>query len=876
MDDRRSADDRQPNAQTRETPPGKVAPPDQPDFVIRRSLRTRLLVPISGLVAVAGLLVLITALSAANNIRKTIETTSTRLMNEQVENYLQQLNRSIAEQNALLLDRAVGDVQAAADAASYIYSSQVPLVETNYNLMRGPEGQYFSRPNQMTSVFIPNTVISKTLKNSSLSLAINQDVEYTTNLDVVFKAIKENNPNAGAIYLGTVHGVLRYYPSINLGELLPADFDPTLRPWYTAAIQQNATQEQETAVWTPVYYDAAGLGLVTTVALPVHDQNHTLVGVVGLDITLNEIQSNIHDSNFSAGSYSFLIDEQGRGIVLPDEGWRDLLGTSFDSNDPTPDLIKQVANPDARVILENMLRGNDGFQSIQMGGKAYYIAYTPFRASMQNRTNTGWSLGTVIPASEVQDRVAGLQSELRNTILRMLFTRVLPLAILMGLGLLGLAGIGTNRVIEPILKLAEASQKLGAGQWEEPLPLLRQIEGRNEDEIGLLANTLTNMANQLRQTFGRLEQRVSERTQELERRTLQIETAAEVAREITQAKDLDSMLRNAVNLISERFGYYNASIFLVDETSEHAHLKASSGELGQKLIQQDIRLRVGEEGIVGQVTRYGRARLANDVRTDRAYLAEPLLTDTRSEVALPLQSGPKIIGALDVQSTRPLAFSEDDVQALQALANQLAIAIENVQLVTRLQASLQETSLLYQQQARQSWERMSAQTGLEAYEYDLLEVKRLEEPVIEPWAAQPGPNGKVLQVPIRLRDQVIGYIGLESDETGRPWSEDEIAIVEATASQAALSVENARLLAESQRRAAREKLAAEVTARMRTSLEMENVLQTAMHELAQRLGIAQIEVHLGSSAGLDHTPQDRTAQTAPVELSTRRNGDEAI
>ena len=101
-------------------------------------------------------------------------------------------------------------------------------------------------------------------------------------------------------------------------------------------------------------------------------------------------------------------------------------------------------------------------------------------------------------------------------------------------------------------------------------------------------------------------------------------------------------------------------------------------------------------------------------------------------------------------------------------------------------------------------------------------------------------------VPIQLRDQVIGVIGLESDEAHHRWTEDEIAIVQATAAQAALTVENARLLAESQRKALREEMSGEITARIRSSLDMETVLHTAMNEIAQRLGISQIEIQLGS------------------------------
>ena len=122
-------------------------------------------------------------------------------------------------------------------------------------------------------------------------------------------------------------------------------------------------------------------------------------------------------------------------------------------------------------------------------------------------------------------------------------------------------------------------------------------------------------------------------------------------------------------------------------------------------------------------------------------------------------------------------------------------------------------------------------------------------------------------VPIQLRDQVIGVIGLESDEANHHWSEDEIAIVQATAAQAALTVENARLLAESQRKAMREELSGEITARIRSSLDMESVLQTAMNEIAQRLGISQIEIQLGSDLTAPAENPDEASKAPPAASS---------
>jgi hypothetical protein len=181
----------------------------------------------------------------------------------------------------------------------------------------------------------------------------------------------------------------------------------------------------------------------------------------------------------------------------------------------------------------------------------------------------------------------------------------------------------------------------------------------------------------------------------------------------------------------------------------------------------------------------------------------------------------------------------------------LATAIENVRLVTQVQSALKETNQLIQNQTRQSWDQLVSDQGPLAFEYDLLEVRPVSQPteLAQATPAAPEPSGGdrpgYLRVPVRLRDEVIGTIVLESQDPDHVWSQDEITVVEATANQAGLTVENARLLEESQRRAQREQLAAQVTGRLRASLDMETVLQTAVREISQRLGIAQVEVQLG-------------------------------
>jgi PAS domain S-box-containing protein len=187
-----------------------------------------------------------------------------------------------------------------------------------------------------------------------------------------------------------------------------------------------------------------------------------------------------------------------------------------------------------------------------------------------------------------------------------------------------------------------------------------------------------------------LEQRVVARTIELERRTVQLQTAAAVARDAAIAHDLGGLLNRATNLICKRFGFYHAGIFLVDAQGEYAVLRAAAGVPGREMIEHGHKLKVGEVGIVGYVTGSGKPRIALDVGTDAVHFKTPYLPDTRSEMALPLKVGERIIGALDVQSTQEAAFGEEDVAALQIMADQLAMAIERTRLFEQTQAALEE------------------------------------------------------------------------------------------------------------------------------------------------------------------------------------------
>ncbi len=244
------------------------------------------------------------------------------------------------------------------------------------------------------------------------------------------------------------------------------------------------------------------------------------------------------------------------------------------------------------------------------------------------------------------------------------------LALLAGAILLAVLVVpwATRRSLSPLRSLTDFAERFAGGDLQYRVPVGRR------DEIGRLAEAFNNMAHDLSMVYRSLEERV-------ELRTRQIRTAAEVARDAAVIRNVDDLLDATVNLISARFGHYHAGIFLLDERGDDAVLRAASSPGGKQMLARGHRLAVGKVGIVGFVTGTGKPRIALDVGADAVHFANPDLPKTRSELALPLRVGDKVIGALDVQSTEANAFDENDVVVLQTMADQLAIALENARLL---------------------------------------------------------------------------------------------------------------------------------------------------------------------------------------------------
>jgi GAF domain-containing protein/HAMP domain-containing protein len=263
------------------------------------------------------------------------------------------------------------------------------------------------------------------------------------------------------------------------------------------------------------------------------------------------------------------------------------------------------------------------------------------------------------------------QTEVYAPLNRLLWTLVIAgllMALLTAVGIL----FFTRRLTRPLQELTDNVGHIASGD----LTGLLQIE--RQDEIGLLAQAFDRMVTELREVYTGLEKKVEGRTQHLA-------IAAEVGRAATSILSTERLLARTVELIRDRFGYYHASVFLLDETGEQAILRESTGEAGAKLKARSHRLAVGSNSLIGWVTANRRPRIASEVSEDPVHFKNELLPDTRSEAAFPLRLGNRILGALDVQSREPNAFSQTDIEVLQILADQIAVAVENGYLFGRQQ-----------------------------------------------------------------------------------------------------------------------------------------------------------------------------------------------
>lgn len=350
------------------------------------------------------------------------------------------------------------------------------------------------------------------------------------------------------------------------------------------------------------------------------------------------------------------------------------------------------------------------------------------------------------------------------------------------------------------------------------------------------------------------EKEIERRTLALSRRNEHLSALAQVARDAAEIHDLDELLDRVVHLIAERFGFYHVGIFLLSDDGEWAVLKAASSSGGKRMLERGHRLRVGQEGTVGYVVAHGEARVSANVGEDAVFFNNPDLPETRSVATLPLRARQEILGALDVQSTEPTIFDEEEVSVLQLLADLIAVAIDNALLFKQAQESLTAERRAYGELTWEAWREL-IRGGLRQ-QYDPLGIIPQGE-VAQNGSRLAMQRGEIvtgetaqaftLSAPIKERGRVIGVLEAYKTLEKGAWTRDEISLLETLTTQLSESLESARLYQESQRRALQEKLVGDITSAMRESLDVKTVIQTAARNIGKSLGLSELIVRLGTA-----------------------------
>ncbi len=478
----------------------------------------------------------------------------------------------------------------------------------------------------------------------------------------------------------------------------------------------------------------------------------------------------------------------------------------------------------------------------------------------------GW---TVVVHQDQEEALAPVQAQTRA-------------GLLLALGIVGLAAIGAvgmgQLLAGPITRLTAVAAKIIAGD------LQAQAAVESNDQIGELAAAFNTMTRRMREIIDTLEHQVAQRTQRLE-------TVVDVSRRLTGILDLSDLLRQVVTLTKETFDYYHVHIYLLE--GDTLIMAEGYGEAGIQMKRQGHSIpRAAPQSLVARAAREGQVIIVENVRDDPDWLPNPLLPNTYSEMAVPVILGREVVGVLDVQSEEIGGLTEEDESTLETLANQVATAVRNARLFTETQEALYDAQRLQQLYMGQAWEKLSANITVTNYEVRQPALPPLEDiatPEVEAalqqaqtvdmrfstddalpsTALEPeDTNGKsvrdsqpeiqisrsgvqnAIATPLKLRGHIVGVLGVHTDDAARQWTQEEISLIEAVSEQMSLAIENARLFEETQQRAAREKIIADVTGQVWASDDLERIMQTAIEQLGVTLDASKVVIRLGTEEQL--------------------------
>ncbi len=589
------------------------------------------------------------------------------------------------------------------------------------------------------------------------------------------------------------------------------------------------------------YDDTIKSRWVITTSVPFFDDAGNFKGVASTDLDMAVIQGIFMNIRVERIGYAFLIDDKGSILGIGKQG---------QEYEPMVDTMYAFAQSNGSTtwlnLIDNMTQENTGFEeATDWEGNRMYVAYAPVGM------DTGWSLALVYPQDDVLQKTRSLQTTLTGY--------SIVLAILFGFVILYFSRNITN----PLIRLTQAAEEISKGNLQV------SVDVETNDEVGILSETINRMTGQLRDTLTNLEQRITDRTQDLESERRKSEIRAnqylaisEIGKLINSEQDLSILLPLIARLVSEQFDCYHIGIFLVDSTNQFAVLQASNSEGGRNLLVRGFKIALAEGGIFARVFKTGAPRFISDIRDEPGGSIVSELSRSRSEAVYPLKARDTMIGILDIQNEKPGFFAQMDTTIFGILADQIAIAIDNTRLFQQTEQALFEARSAYQQSLQKGWRELAQEENTIGYIQSLSGGRRLSKPISADEIDQAMFRGETLifhadgktseptlVVPIKLRDQIIGIMHIKSPLRERQWMQTEVELVEAVSERLSLALENARLIQESQRQAFKEQTIGEITNKIGSSVNLYNVLATAVEELGRTMPGSEVTIKLKNDTG---------------------------